>query len=279
LKVKEEFVQIIAKVVSQKIFDKDVVREMACGGSSEQALKRLIDRCLLLEQADRKGLKVSDEEFDIALMEVLDEEEPFGLPAGQLQDMDALEMETLIRRNILIRKYLAGIYPEDRPIEESKLKELYDEQIQNFCSEEMVRCSHILIQGESALERITEIRAQISDPEDFRAYCKDCSYCPSNKCCGDLGYFPKGKLFPEIDEVAFSLKMNEISMPFASPEGYHILMLTDRKCKAPIPFEDIRESLAAQIRQMEREYFLMRHIAELYEEYKEQILVFEDALQ
>jgi parvulin-like peptidyl-prolyl isomerase len=73
--------------------------------------------------------------------------------------------------------------------------------------------------------------------------------------------------------------MNEISMPFASPEGYHILMLTDRKCKAPIPFEDIRESLAAQIRQMEREYFLMRHIAELYEEYKEQILVFEDALQ
>jgi len=272
-------VKIIAKVVNHEIFERDITREMACGGSASQALKRLIDRCLLLEKAYRQGLDVSDEEFDIALMEILDEEEPFGLPAGSLQDMDALEMEILIKRNILIRKYIAFLYPEDEPIEETKLKEFYDEQIQNFCCEEMVRCSHIFIKGDDALERITEIRTRIQAPSDFAEECKRCSVCPSNECCGDLGFFPKGKLFPEIDEVAFKLNINEISPPVASPEGYHILMLTERKCKSPIPFEEIKDSLAAHVRQLEKEYSLMRHLAELYEEFKHQIIVFDDVIK
>lgn len=225
------------------------------------------------------GLSVSDEEFDIALMEILDEDEPFGLPAGSLQDMDAHEMETLLRRNILIRKYIASICTQASQIENAKLKELYDEQIQNFCSEEMVRCSHIFIKGENALERITEIRSRIHSPEDFAAECRRCSDCPSNECCGDLGLFPRGKLFPQIDDVAFELNLNEISMPFASPEGYHILMLTERKCKSPIPFDDIRDSLASHILQMEREYFLMRHLGELYQEFKHQILIFDDVVK
>jgi parvulin-like peptidyl-prolyl isomerase len=272
-------VHIIAKIVNHEITDSDIARELAWGGTSKQALKRLIDRCLLLVKADQLGMRVTDEEFDIAMMELLEEEEPFGLPPGYLQSMDALEMETLLRRNILIRKYLSTLYPDEHPIEEAKLRELYDEQIQNFYSEEMVRCSHILIKGEDALRRITEIRSRIFGPAEFFEACRTCSDCPSNRCCGDLGYFPRGKLFPEIDAVAFSMQIDEISQPFASPEGYHILMLTDRKCKAPIPFEDIKSSLTAQIIQMEREYILMRHLDELYIEFKPQIKLFEDAVQ
>ncbi|HCM14726.1 MAG TPA: parvulin peptidyl-prolyl isomerase [Candidatus Cloacimonas sp.] len=270
---------IIAKIVKHDITDKDIARELACGGTSEQALKRLIDRCLMLAKADQLGMVVTDEEFDIALMELLDEEEPFGLPAGSLQNMEALEMETLLRNSILIRKYLSTLYPIEQPIEEEKLKELYDEQIQNFCSEEMVRCSHILIKGEDALKRITEIRSHVNNRDDFFRACSYSSECPSNRCCGDLGFFPRGKLFPEIDSVAFNMEIDEISEPFASPEGYHILILTDRKCKAPIPFEEIKSSLAAQILQMEREYILMKHLDELYEEFKSQIKLFEDAVQ
>ena len=271
--------QIVAKVVSKTISQKDLDREQACGGTESHALKRLIDRCLLLEKAEQIGVTVSDEEFDIALMEILDEENPFGLPPGSIQNMDALEMEILIRRNIIIRKYVANICPDTLSFGDDKLRELYKEQIDMFCSEEMVRCSHILIKGESALEQITEIRSRIKSSEDFLAYCKECSDCPSNECCGDLGFFPRGKLFPQIDEVAFSLELNEISQPFKTPEGYHILMLTERKCESPIPFEEIKDSLNDHLIQMEKEYFLMRHISELYEEFKNQILIYKDALK
>ena len=271
--------RIVAKVVNHEISRKDLDREMACGGTEEQALKRLIDRCLLLEKADQLSFSVSDDEFEVSLMQLLDEDEPLGLPASLVQELNAQEMETLIRRNIIIRKYVASLYPDDMPIPAEKIKELYQEQIENFCCEEMVRCSHILIKGEHALERLTAIRSQIHDADDFKKVCESYSDCPSNKCCGDLGYFPRGRLFSEIEEVAFSMQPGEISMPFESPEGCHILMLTDRKCKCLIPFEDIQESLATHLGQMEREYFLLRHLAELYEEFYSQILIFDDALK
>lgn len=271
--------QIIARVLSYEISRKDLDREVACGGTEAKALKRLIDRCLLLGKADQLDFNVSEEEFDIALMQLLDEEEPLGLPPGVLQDLNAQEMESLIRRNIIIRKYIASLFPEDMPISEEKLKELYQEQIDIFCSEEMVRCSHILIKGEGALEKLSKIRAQIKDADDFNKECADCSECPSNKCCGDLGYFPRGKLYAEIDEVAFAMQPGEISMPFETPGGYHILMLTDRKSKSPIPFEEIKDSLATHLRHLEREYFLKRHLAELYEEFRSEILIFDDALK
>ncbi len=252
---------------------------MACGGSKEQALKRLIDRCMLLEKAIQLDFKVSDAEFDIALMQLLDEDEPMGLPQGVLQDMNAQEMELLIRRNIIIRKYVASLYPDDMPIPEEKLREFYQEQIDNFECEEMVRCSHILIKGEDAMERITDLSEQIHDEDDFKKICASCSDCPSNECCGDLGYFPRGKLFSEIEEVAFSMQPGEVSKPFETPMGSHILMLTDRRCKCLIPFEDIKESLATHVQQMEREYFLMRHLAKLYEEFSGQIVISDDALE
>jgi len=225
------------------------------------------------------GFSVSDEEYDVALMEIIDEENPFGLSPGSLQDMDAAEMETLIRRNIIIRKYVTSICPNTKSIPEEKLKELYKEQINNFCREEMVRCSHIFIRGEDALEKIQAIRNRIHNAEDFIKECKECSDCPSSESCGDLGFFPKGKLYPEIDEVAFSLKKGEISQPFKSPEGYHILMLTDRKCESAIPFSEIKDSLSEHLLQMEKEYFIMRHIGELYEEFKNQIVIYDDALK
>lgn len=268
--------QIVAKVLNLDISDNDVKRELRCGGNPPQALRRLIDRCLLLAKATQLGFSVSDEEFDVALMELLDEEEPFGLPAGSLQDMDAGEMETLLKRNILIKKYMNSLYPSIPPVSEERLKDIYKDQMESFCCEEMVRCSHILIKGADARERAARIRSNIHDYDDFVAICKESSDCPSNDSCGDLGFFPKGKLYPEIDAVAFSLSLNQISDPFPSPQGYHILILTDRKKSAPIPFDEIKSSLAHQLRRMEREYFLMRHLSELYEEYQGQIIIFSD---
>ncbi|CAK8991803.1 unnamed protein product [Durusdinium trenchii] len=41
---------------------------------------------------------------------------------------------------------------------------------------------------------------------------------------GDLGKVTLGALAPELEEVGFSLSMGEISEPFESPEGFHLLM-------------------------------------------------------
>ena len=45
---------------------------------------------------------------------------------------------------------------------------------------------------------------------------------------GKLGYFVRGSLFPEYEGVAFSLNPGDVSDPFKTDLGYHIVLLEDR---------------------------------------------------
>ncbi|MEI7996802.1 MAG: peptidylprolyl isomerase, partial [Methylococcaceae bacterium] len=39
-----------------------------------------------------------------------------------------------------------------------------------------------------------------------------------------LGVVPKGKLYPELDEVLFNMKAGEISQPVESEIGFHLVL-------------------------------------------------------
>lgn len=46
---------------------------------------------------------------------------------------------------------------------------------------------------------------------------------------GNLGWFDKGKLFPEFENAAFKLQPGEISMPVKTPFGYHLIETLEKK--------------------------------------------------
>ena len=55
---------------------------------------------------------------------------------------------------------------------------------------------------------------------------------------GGLGFFVRGALFPEYESVAFSLNIGDVSDPFKTEVGYHLVLLEDRvgeKIKTFIP--------------------------------------------
>ena len=273
---------IVAKVFEFEITQVDLERECAKVSGAERqkclegALKRLIDRCLLLYKAIETGIKISDDEYDNAIWELLDKDDALKIWSTSLEELSPLEMEKLLKQNLMINKYINSVCPQNIPVTNAKIQEFYEEQKEYFLKPEQVHCSHILISNnnEDSKAKAMQIRQNIHNAEDFTYYCQKYSECPSNSVCGDLGWFPRGKMIPEIEEVAFSLNVGEISQPFLSPYGYHILMKTGQKDKEYIPFEEIKDSLYARVQQIEREYRLFRHLNELHRKYAAEIVIY-----
>ena len=83
-----------------------------------------------------------------------------------------------------------------------------------------IKCSHILVDKHSeALQLLDEIKKG----KKFGSAAREISKCPSRKKDGSLGYFKKGMMVKEFDQVAFKLQIGEISEPVKTEFGYHII--------------------------------------------------------
>ena len=110
-----------------------------------------------------------------------------------------------------------------------------------------VQAAHILIQDISGPKKIDnknkagEIYNEIKNGLDFATAAKRYSDDKSSaKNGGELPAFGSGKMVEEFEEVAFSLKEGEVSFPFRTSYGWHIVKLIK---KMPVGSYDELETL------------------------------------
>ncbi len=78
--------------------------------------------------------------------------------------------------------------------------------------------------------RLLELRERILAGESFNELAKKYSEDPSAQYNnGEYGYVGRGAMVPTYEAMAFKVKIGEISQPFESPYGFHILQLLDRR--------------------------------------------------
>lgn len=102
----------------------------------------------------------------------------------------------------------------------------------------LVRPAHILVllnqqatqaQQDSAKQRIDSIYNVLRGGADFATVARECSDDKRSAVNGgDLSWVQKGQTIEEFEKVAFSLKKGEMSAPFKSSVGYHIMLLKDK---------------------------------------------------
>ncbi|MDX1516810.1 MAG: peptidylprolyl isomerase [Woeseiaceae bacterium] len=87
-----------------------------------------------------------------------------------------------------------------------------------------------IIDDETAKQRLEDAYNRIRDGEDFGELAKLLSDDPgSANNGGELGWAGPGTFVPEFDAVVNELEIGDISEPFRSPFGWHIVQVLDRR--------------------------------------------------
>ena len=102
--------------------------------------------------------------------------------------------------------------------------------------EDQTLVRHILVQpseirSETQTELlINEIYTKLEEGEDFKILARQYSEDPGSKMGGgDLGWTASGTFTPEFESVMNNSELNEVSKPFKSQFGWHILEVLDRR--------------------------------------------------
>lgn len=220
----------------------------------EYTIKNLIYEHIVLKAAEAEGITASDEEIDAALKKSID-------AVGEQKFEDTLKKNRLtkemVRKNFktkliidrYVEKFQSGVNVTDE-----EAKKYFEANKNKLIS---VKVSHILTKSE---EEAKELKYKIKTVEEFEEAAKKYSLDTSSAVHGgSLGYITKGEI-PEFDKYAFSLKKGEISEPFRTELGYHIIMVVDKKDT----FAELKESILGYLKAEAYE----KHIKELQDKAK-----------
>ncbi|MDR0331157.1 MAG: peptidylprolyl isomerase [Chitinispirillales bacterium] len=111
----------------------------------------------------------------------------------------------------------------------------YEENKARYVEPGKARASHIVFmleptasdsQVQSAIVKANEALAKARGGANFDALVAEYSSAPKD---GDMGWFKRGDLIPDIERKLFTMKKGEISDPVPSSMGIHILKKTDEE--------------------------------------------------
>lgn len=229
-----------------EIEGKDVLKSFADNEQEEKIrelepffLNRMIDLKLQLQAAERLGFSVGSSEIDAAVSDIkrkynLTDDE--FLKTLKAEGFAVEEYRTQLREQILLSKAVRYEIKDNIIIADELIKEYYEKNKDKYGGGEKVRIRQIFFPAtKNADSQKGEIEAkaeeamrQIKNGKDFSKVASELSEDLSKESGGDMGYVSRGSLLKEIEEVVFSLNVGDVSTPFWSSVGLHIVKLEDR---------------------------------------------------
>ena len=232
--------------------ESDMAEEQKQFQLHEWACENLIEQVLFRQIAEADTVPVEqtriDEVFQQMCSQAASKQEflaKAGVEEGQLKE----QIETSLKLERLHNKVLETV-PD---ITDSFLKEYYDKNPDQFVQPELVHAAHIVLHNESAdkpskvKDNIFHLYEMLKDGADFESIASQHSSCPDN--AGDLGWFPRGHMVQQFEDIVFTLEEDAISEPFETEFGWHIAKVIEKSAEQQVSFEQVKDHISEQLTQ------------------------------
>ena len=157
--------------------------------------------------------------------------------------------------------------------DEETCRRYYRQNRARFRCRDLFEASHILLAAHPEDEEVRcaarstaeqLIDALRENPQSFADFAHAHSACPSGKTGGKLGQIGPGDTTPEFEAALFRLQPGEMTTePVETRYGFHIIHLTRRIDGRELPFELVRERIAAYLTERSRRTAIAQFVARL----------------
>ncbi|MCC5911234.1 MAG: SurA N-terminal domain-containing protein [Clostridiaceae bacterium] len=242
----------------EDIFTQDTGSGMSLLDSVKQGIvEKLILEELLIREAEKNNITVTEEEIEEAYKPYLDfkeQNEEFKQFAEE-NDMNEAYIKQQIKKDILSVKY-RDFFIEELGIDEAAARNFYEENMEFFQIDE-VSARHILVRNNP--EKAKEILAQINNEGDFNTLADEYLAAGDGAIIvEELGRFGRGRMVPEFENAVFSMEAGEVSGIVETQFGHHIVLVQE-VIKETHDFETAKSDIIQHLGDME----FQNHMEEL----------------
>jgi len=239
-----------------------------------QTLEHMVDEQLLVQEAAELKVSVSSDEVDKSIEQI---KKDYNLTDAQLreelhkQGMSLAAYRQNTKREILRYRIINIAVGSKVSVSDADVQGYYERHMQT--ANLQVRASHIFLAipegADAATTQEKEKQAQLllrraQSGEDFSRLAREYSEDTATRAeGGDLGWFGKDILPKPIEELVFSMKVDEIRGPVRADRGFHVIKLLGRRAQDPKPLSEVRDQIRGQLRQREMERQTKNFLTEL----------------
>jgi peptidyl-prolyl cis-trans isomerase SurA len=215
-------------------------------------LRDLIDQNLLVQRGNDMGLSVEADvikrmdrirqELNLASMEELERQ---MMAQGQNPEDYKLQLRNQLLSSMVVQREVSGRVM----ISTEEVRAYYNEHREELNRPERIRLREILIStsGAEGEARVKELLGKIRAGEKFEELAKTYSDAPTGEDGGDLGYFEKDKLAPQIQETVEKLREGGVADPIQTQQGWLVLQLAEYIPAGIPPFEKVEGELTSKL--------------------------------
>ena len=224
-----------------------------------QVLDEMVNEELIVQAADAAKVEVDSSEVQAALDEIKQQNNLDDAGLAQALSAQGYTMQNYrmdLRRQLLRLRAVNQLVAPKVQITDEDVRARYDQMQRRSDAVSAVYLSRILIklpehpteqQIAEAKEKAAKALDRVKAGESFA----DVGKQVSDDSNIELGWFQRGSLNPESEQIVFSMQKGDVRGPVTSPEGLQLFYVSDVKNTELKPFADMKDQLKNELRRRE----------------------------
>ena len=238
--------QEISKAEFLAEFEKSLQKDQPLSGIEREELQRsflvqLIDRELIHGEARRLQITLTDADVEAALQSYRQDYPGTSFEAMlQERGLTLQSWREELKESLIMEKLLDQAVYSRVSVTDDEVAAYFEANRDQFDRPAQVRARQIVVADEAEGQ---EVLGLLRQGQPFAEVAAEYSLSPDAQQGGDLGFFGRGEMPPEFDDIVFDLPVNRLSDLVKSEYGYHIFLVEEKRKAARLSKKEATEEI------------------------------------